>query len=102
MIDVKTFSITDAILSLQPNAEFSVWGNSYETIEWYSENISKPTIQEIDAELQRLQADHDRKDYQRQRADAYPSIEEQLDLMFHGGYEAWRAQIQAIKDQFPK
>ena len=102
MIDVKTFSITDAILSLQPTAEFSVWGNSYETIEWYSENISKPTIQEIDAELQRLQADHDRKDYQRQRADAYPSIEEQLDLMFHGGYEAWRAQIQAIKDQFPK
>jgi hypothetical protein len=96
------FTIGDAIHSLLPNAEFSVSGNDYDRIEWYSENIPKPTLAEIDAELQRLQADHDRKDYQRQRADAYPSIEEQLDLMFHGGYDVWKAQIQAIKDQFPK
>jgi len=94
--------ITDAIKSLRPNAEFSMWGDDYSTIEWYSENVPKPTLQEVDAELQRLQAEHDRKDYQRQRAEAYPSIEEQLDLMFHGGYEVWKAAIQAVKDQYPK
>ena len=102
MIEVKTLSITDAVLSLQPNAEFSVWGDDYSTIEWYNDSIPKPTLQEVDAELQRLQLEHDRKDYQRQRAQAYPSIEEQLDTLFHGGYDVWRAQIQAIKDQFPK
>lgn len=96
------FTIGDAIHSLVPNAEFSISGNKYEEIEWYSENIPKPTLQEIDAELQRLQAEHDRKDYQRKREEAYPSIEEQLDLMYHGGYDAWKAAIQAVKDQFPK
>jgi len=102
MIEENGIRITDAIKSLRPNAEFSMWGDDYSTIEWYSENVPKPTLQEVDAELQRLQAEYDRKDYQRQRAEAYPSIEEQLDLMFHGGYDAWKAQIQAIKDQFPK
>ena len=101
---MNLFNVTigDALQSLRPGAEFSVSGDKYEQIEWYSENIPKPTLQEVDAELQRLQAEHDRKDYQRQRAQAYPSIEEQLDTLFHGGYDVWRAQIQAIKDQFPK
>lgn len=101
---MNLFNVTigDALHSLRPSAEFSVSGDKYEQIEWYSENIPKPTLQEVDAELQRLQAEHDRKDYQRQRARAYPSIEEQLDTLFHGGYDVWRAQIQAIKDQYPK
>jgi len=32
----------------------------------------------------------------------YPSVVDQLDLLYHGGYEAWRAQIQAVKDKYPK
>jgi hypothetical protein len=40
--------------------------------------------------------------YATQRKSAYPSIADQLDLMYHGGYEAWKASIQAIKDKFPK
>lgn len=96
------FTIGDAIHSLRPDAEFSISGDNYDQIEWYSENIPKPTLQEIDAELQKLQAEYDRKSYQRQRVDAYPSIEEQLDLMFHGGYDAWKTAIQAVKDQYPK
>lgn len=96
------FTIGDAIHSLRPDAEFSISGNNYDQIEWYSENIAKPTLQEIDAELQRLQAEYDRKDYQRKREEAYPSIEEQLDTLYHGGFDAWKASIQAIKDQYPK
>lgn len=40
--------------------------------------------------------------YQRQRATSYPSIQDQLDLLYHGGYDAWKAQIQAVKDKYPK
>lgn len=36
------------------------------------------------------------------RASAYPSFADQFDLLYHGGYEAWRAAIQAVKDQYPK
>jgi hypothetical protein len=40
--------------------------------------------------------------YQELRAAAYPPIVDQLDTIFHGGLDAWKAEIQAVKTQFPK
>jgi len=40
--------------------------------------------------------------YQELRAKAYPSIPDQLDLLYHGGMEAWKAAITAVKKEFPK
>jgi len=40
--------------------------------------------------------------YKDLRAAAYPSIVDQLDTIFHGGLDAWKAEIQAVKTQFPK
>ena len=40
--------------------------------------------------------------YKEQRARAYPSIADQLDLMYHGGYDAWKAAIEAVKQEYPK
>lgn len=37
-----------------------------------------------------------------QRQDAYPSIEDQLDKIYHEGLDAWKAEIKAIKDAHPK
>lgn len=56
----------------------------------------------VQAKIAELQADHDSKQYQRDRADAYPSWQDQLDNIFHNGIDGWKADIQAIKDQFPK
>ena len=56
----------------------------------------------ITAEVARLQAEWDSKQYQRDRAKAYPPLAEQFDAIFHGGIDAWKAQIQVVKDQFPK
>jgi len=42
------------------------------------------------------------KEYQRQRAVAYPSIQDQLDTLYHGGYDAWKATITSVKEEFPK
>lgn len=36
------------------------------------------------------------------RAAAYPSIADQLDTLYHGGYDAWKATITAVKEEFPK
>jgi hypothetical protein len=36
------------------------------------------------------------------RSVAYPSIEEQLDMIYHNGIDAWKESIKAIKDQYPK
>jgi hypothetical protein len=40
--------------------------------------------------------------YIEQRQRAYPSIPDQLDLLYHGGYDAWRAAIEAVKQEYPK
>ena len=43
-------------------------------------------------------------EYKQQRVAEYPSIGDQLDALFHAGVfpEAMAAQIQAIKDKYPK
>jgi len=40
--------------------------------------------------------------YKDQRAAEYPSIVDQLDLLYHGGMDAWKSAIQAVKDKYPK
>jgi len=40
--------------------------------------------------------------YQELRAAAYPSMADQLDLLYHGGMDAWKAAITAVKEEFPK
>ena len=40
--------------------------------------------------------------YSELRAAAYPSFADQFDSIFHGGLDAWKAEIQAVKTQFPK
>ncbi len=46
--------------------------------------------------------DVDTPDYKTQRAAEYPSIEEQLDKIYHSTLTAWKADIKAIKDKYPK
>jgi len=40
--------------------------------------------------------------YKKQRARAYPSFADQFDLLYHGGYDAWKAAIDAVKQEYPK
>ena len=40
--------------------------------------------------------------YKEQRASAYPSIADQLDKIYHEGIDAWKAQIAAVKQEYPK
>jgi hypothetical protein len=42
------------------------------------------------------------QEYKQLRAAAYPSFADQFDTIFHEGIDAWKAQIQAVKDRFPK
>lgn len=41
-------------------------------------------------------------DYREKRKEEYPSIEEQLDLLYHGGYDVWKQTIEEIKQKYPK
>ena len=71
-------------------------------LKWLSPNIDKPSDDQINTELKRLQAEYNANQYQRDRAVAYPSIADQLDKIYHSGIDAWKADIKAVKDKFPK
>ena len=40
--------------------------------------------------------------YADKRRAEYPSFADQFDLLYHGGMDAWKAAIQAVKDKYPK
>ena len=41
-------------------------------------------------------------DYADARKAEYPPMEDQLDKIYHSGVNAWKADIKAIKDKYPK
>jgi hypothetical protein len=78
------------------------WVLRGDDLEWLDTEQTQPTEAEITAEVARLQAEYDNNEYQRQRAQAYPSIADQLDKIYHEGIDAWKAQIAAVKQEYPK
>ena len=89
----------DAVLSLVPNAKCVMKGGVITV--WNSEE-TQPTDAEITAEMEKLQAEYDAKQYARDRAAEYPSIPDQLDDIYHNGIDAWKATIKVTKDKYPK
>lgn len=98
-----TYDLVKALKSLYPGSIWSLNGDSYSGFVWSEDNVApKPTELELINECKRLQAEYEAKEYQRLRKSAYPSIEDQLDLLYHDGYDAWKSAISAVKSQYPK
>ena len=57
---------------------------------------------EVEYDKAAVQAYVDANAYKDLRAKAYPSYADQFDTIFHESIDAWKAQIQAVKDRFPK
>ena len=75
----------DAIRSLVPDTTFGY--NEDKITDWDISDIktgkTQPSEAEIKAELVRLQAEFDALNYSRARAETFPELSEQLDLLFH-------------------
>jgi len=91
----------DALQSLTPGAAWVLRGDD---LEWLDTKQTRPTDAEIAAEVTRLQAEYNAKEYARKRAPEYPPIGDQLDALFKAGaFPAdMAAKIQAVKDKYPK
>ena len=102
--------IIKAIQKINPNAVVTVIGNDINTceIEWHNGTTPIPKA-DIEAKMVEVQADYDAKQYQRDRV--YPSIGDQLDLLWHSidrdgelkskYYDFYEA-IKAVKVKNPK
>ena len=56
----------------------------------------------VEIDLAAVNAWQDPDTYKYQRAKEYPSYADQFDTIFHEGLDAWKAQIQAVKNKYPK
>jgi hypothetical protein len=102
--------IIKAILKINPNAYVTVRGSDINTceIEWHNGTTPIPKA-DIEAKMVEVQADYDAKQYQRDRV--YPSIGDQLDMLWHSidrdgelktkYYDFYEA-IKAVKVKNPK
>jgi len=98
-----------AIKSFRPGMEFSLKGDPQNQAQYDAgftlhKGGPKPTWTEIITEKNRLQAEHDGKDFERKRRAEYPSVEEQLEALWAGGQEManMKARIKAVQDKHPK
>ena len=94
--------ITESLLSLAPTATWAIRDNE---LEWLDETQTQPTDAEITAEISRLQAEYDSKQYARDRAEAYPSLPEQADMAYwdrQNGTTTLDDAISAVKTTYPK
>ena len=96
-------TVFHAIQSLVPGAEVSV-GMYDQTITWHKPETAPVTLEQIQAEQQRLQQAYDWDEYKRNRAREYPSIQEQLDALYHAGVfpAEMAARIREVKAKYPR
>ena len=97
-------TIINSIKAINPNAEVSVINEDVNKITWHNGTTPIPA-NEILAKQQELIAEYNSKQYQRNRAKAYPSIQEQLDMQYWdkvNGTDNWEQAINAVKAQYPK
>ena len=91
----------DAVNSLAPGAKYMTAGDE---ITWLDDDISQPTEEAIAAEIVRLQALYDSKNWERNRVAAYALLnqdEMRYDDIINGT-TTWVDAINAIKLEHPK
>ena len=105
-LDGRADHIEDYLVTVRLGQLFG-WSNSKNKI--YANLIvrdggSKPTEKECTDGLAAMQAawDLENDSYRSKRRAEYPSIGEQLDKIYHSGIDAWKTDIKAIKDKYPK
>ena len=105
-IDGRAENIEDYLVTVRSGQWFG-WSDSSNKI--YANLIvhdggAKPTESDCTNGLAALQAawDLENDSYKSQRKAEYPSIEDQLDDIYHNGIDAWKATIKTTKDKYPK
>lgn len=99
------FDLSHALQSLCPGAQWVLRNESYEQLEWKDSFYEKPSEEVLLAEVARLQAEYDKKEYQRLRAKEYPSIKDQLDMLYwdqRNGTSLWLNTVEYVKQKYPK
>ena len=97
--------ILDAIIAIDSNAQATVRGEDINRVTWEDGNPNGITVEQIQVKQAELQTVYDSQDYARNRATAYASTGDQLDMQYWDSVNdttTWKDHIASVKDQFPK
>ncbi len=105
-LDGRADHIEDYLVTVRTGQWFS-WSDTKNKI--YANLLvldggSKPTEKQCTDGLAALQAawDLEYDSYKSKRRTEFPSVVDQLDLIYHSGIDAWKAKIKETKDKYPK
>lgn len=96
--------ITKALEKLRPNAQWILAGDTYEGLDWRDTEQSKPTEDEVNLEIIKLNAEAKKDAYKQLRKTEYDKLN-QLEMLYDdmvNGTTTWIDAITAIKKKFPK
>jgi hypothetical protein len=97
--------INQAISNLRPTSSFSLMGDKYDTLIWQDTNTQPPTLEEVNAEITRLESEYAATQYKRDRAKEYPPITDYIDGIVKNDNAQVQAYIDAclaVKAKYPK
>lgn len=82
----------------------ALYANAHNIIEYQNLTVEVFDIEgnPIEIDLDEVNAWVDPEAYKELRKQEYPSIVDQLDTLYHEGYDGWKAQIQTVKNKYPK
>jgi len=102
---MEHYFLSKAITNLKPNAAWVVRGDN---LEWNDPDDAPPTEQELQTEIDRLRAEHEATQYQRDREMEYPPIAVLADALYWSNQgdntklDEYYAACAAVKAKYPK
>jgi hypothetical protein len=99
---MKTPTISDALFALGIDGGWKVKDGAI--TKWWATK-TQPSEAEINAKLVELTAEYDAQEYARNRATAFPSIGDQLDMQYWdsvNGTTTWKDTVAKVKSDNPK
>ena len=95
--------IEQAILKINPNAEFTINADDINQITWLNGTTPIPKA-DIEAKMTELQAEYDAEEWKRNRQAEYPSMDDCIHALLDGGDTLTELQAKrtATKTKYPK
>ena len=99
----------EAYLTTVRSGQWFGWSDSknkiYANLVIHDDSKDKPTEKELTDALAKQQSDFDAQEYARKRAEAYPSVGDQLDMIYKDMKNSTTTHaeaVEAVKTKFPK
>lgn len=99
---MKHDELTQALEWGYPDTEWAIEGKK---LIWLDKAVEEPSMAELQVALDEYKAEQEKTEYQKKRKAEYPSIEDQLDMLYEdmeNGTTNWQDAIRVVKQRHPK